>query len=254
MLYTLLVLAIAPAIFFLWFFYSRDKYEKEPLRMVLLTFFLGMFSIIPAIILEEIGFYLIPESDYAYVILIHSFITIGLSEELCKFCAMIPSFRSIEFNEVMDGIVYGASAALGFATIENIFYVLDGGVSTGILRAIFSIPSHALNGVVMGYFIGLAKFNEAKRLKLIVTGLGLSVILHGFWDFFSMTGLMLGILILYIIGWSLFFRYRKLALKKSFFRIKYCVKCGATLNKEYKYCIKCGELMNPNYKVSTNII
>jgi len=254
MLHTLLVLAIAPAIFFLWFFYSRDKYEKEPLRMVLLTFFLGMFSIIPAIILEEIGFYLIPESDYVFVILIHSFITIGLSEELCKLCAMIPSFRSIEFNEVMDGIVYGASAALGFATIENIFYVLDGGVSTGILRAIFSIPSHALNGVVMGYFIGLAKFNEAKRLKLIVTGLGLSVILHGFWDFFSMTGLMLGILILYIIGWSLFFRYRKLALKKSFFRNKYCVKCGSTLNKEYKYCIKCGELMNPNYKVSTKKI
>lgn len=240
MSYTLLILAIAPAIFFLWFFHSRDRYEKEPLKKVLLTYFLGMISVVPAILLEELGSQLIPESDDLSTILIYSFIIIGFSEEFCKFCAMIPSFRSIEFNEVMDGIVYGASAALGFATVENIFYVLEGGVSTGILRALLSVPSHALDGAVLGFFIGLAKFNKAKRVRLIISGLVLSIILHGLWDFFSMTGIVFGVLIVYILGWSLFIKFRKLALKKSFFRTKYCSNCGMSLNREYRFCIKCG--------------
>lgn len=241
MLHILLILAIAPAVFFLWFFYSRDKYEKEPLRMVFSTYLLGMVSVIPAILLEELGSLIIPSSNDLFTTIIYAFLIVGLSEEFSKLSATIPSFRSMEFNEVMDGIVYGASAALGFATIENIFYVLNGGVATGILRAILSVPGHALDGVVLGYFLGLAKFNESKRIRFILYGLTLSVVLHGLWDFFSLTGMIFGVLGVYLIGWLLFFRYKKSALKASVFKKKYCIYCGYALNQEDRYCIKCGE-------------
>ncbi len=242
MLYILLVLAIAPGLFFLWFFYSRDKYEKEPLRIIFLTFLLGMASIIPAIIFEMIGSVIFPLSSSIFSILIHSFLIISLSEEFSKFLAMIPAFRSIHFNEKMDGIVYGAAAALGFATIENLFYVLEGGFTTGILRAILTVPGHALDGVVLGYFLGLARFDRSNRSTLIITGLGLSTILHGFWDFFSLTGMIVGVIAIYLIGWSLFFKYRRLALKTSMLREVYCIYCGTQLKNDYQYCLKCGRM------------
>lgn len=242
MFHILLVLAIAPALFFLWFFYSRDKYEKEPLRIIFFTYVLGMMSVIPAIILETIGSAILPLSDHIFSIFIHSFIIISLSEEFSKLLATLPAFRSAHFNETMDGIVYGASAALGFATIENLFYVLEGGIATGILRAILTVPGHALDGVVLGYFLGLAKFNRAKRGRLILTGLGLSTILHGFWDFFSFTGIIIGVIVIYLIGWSLFYRYRRLALKTSIFRKVYCIHCGTQLKTDYQYCLKCGRI------------
>lgn len=242
MLYILLILAIAPALFFLWFFYSRDKYEKEPLRIIFFTYVLGMISVIPAIILETIGSAILPPTESILSIIIHSFIIIGLSEEFSKLLATLPAFRSIHFNETMDGIVYGASAALGFATIENLFYVLEGGVATGILRAILTVPGHALDGAILGYFLGLAKFNRARRGRLIITGLGLSTILHGFWDFFSLTGIIIGVIVVYLIGWSLFFKYRRLSLKTSIFRKDYCIYCGTQLINDYRYCLKCGRI------------
>ncbi len=242
MLYILLVLAIAPGLFFLWFFYSRDKYEKEPLRIIFLTYLMGMASIIPALIFEMIGSVVFPLSSSIFSIFIHSFLIISLSEEFSKFLAMIPAFRSIHFNEKMDGIVYGAAAALGFATIENLFYVLEGGFTTGILRAILTVPGHALDGVVLGYFLGLARFDRSNRNTLIITGLGLSTILHGFWDFFSLTGMIIGVIVIYLIGWSLFFKYRKLALKTSIFRKVYCIYCGTQLKNAYQYCLKCGRI------------
>jgi RsiW-degrading membrane proteinase PrsW (M82 family) len=241
MSFVLLVLAIAPAVFFLWFFYSRDKYEKEPLRKVLSTYFLGMTSVIPAIVIEEIFSGIFPLTNELPIIILHSFIFIGLIEECCKASAIIPAFRSIEFNETMDGIVYSTSAALGFATVENIFYVIDGGITTGILRAILSVPGHALNGVIFGYFLGLAKFNKEKRISLIFVGLLLSTLLHGFWDLFSFSGVFFGVVGIYIIGWILFFKYRKRALYLSIFKRKYCLYCGNSLNKNDLFCDKCGE-------------
>ena len=186
--------------------------------MVFSTYLLGMIAIIPAIFLEVLGSILFPSFDGIFSFLVYTFIIIALTEEFCKLLAMMPAYKSKKFNEVMDGIVYGASAALGFATVENIFYVLEGGVATGILRAILSVPGHALDGVIIGYFLGLAKFNSSKRKMLILSGLVLSTVLHGFWNFFSMSGIFLGVIFIYLLGWLFFFKYKKSALKASVFR------------------------------------
>lgn len=83
--------------------------------------------------------------------LLHYLIAVSLVEESVKLLAVWRAYRSPEFDEVMDGIVYCATAALGFASVENVFYVLSGGVETGILRVILSVPGHGPNGSLMGY-------------------------------------------------------------------------------------------------------
>jgi RsiW-degrading membrane proteinase PrsW (M82 family) len=65
----------------------------------------------------------------------------------------------------MDGVVYGAVASLGFATLENILYVTPNGFAVAAARAFTAVPGHALLGVIMGYYVGRAKFhsNEQQR-------------------------------------------------------------------------------------------
>jgi len=182
----LLVLAIAPGLFFLWFFWVRDKYEREPARLLLATFFLGVLSIIPTLILETIGGLVVPApKEGASIIqtLLYYFIVIAFAEEFMKFLAVrAKAYRSKEFNEVMDGIVYSSAAALGFATVENILYVLSSGVGVGLLRAVLSVPGHALDSSMFGYFLGLAKFGRQRKAGLVWAGLLLATVFHGLWD------------------------------------------------------------------------
>jgi RsiW-degrading membrane proteinase PrsW (M82 family) len=74
--------------------------------------------------------------------------------------------------------------SMGFATIENINYVFTYGYSTAVVRMFLSVPAHATFGVVMGYFIGKAKFDQANRFRLLFTGLLIAVLFHGTFDFF----------------------------------------------------------------------
>ena len=53
--------------------------------------------------------------------------------------------------------------AMGFATIENVIFVMEGGVTTGIVRMFSTVPAHATFAVIMGYYLGKAKFNEKKK-------------------------------------------------------------------------------------------
>jgi len=86
---------------------------------------------------------------------------IGLIEESAKFAALyVGIYRHAQFDEIIDGILYAVAASLGFATLENIAYVLEGGTVVGVLRAALSVPGHAFFGAVMGFYVGLAKFSS----------------------------------------------------------------------------------------------
>ena len=115
-----LVLAIAPGLFFAWFFYIRDKYGREPKSMILGLVF--------------------PDGGGLIQALLHYLIAVSLVEESVKLLAVWRAYRSPEFDEVMDGIVYCATAALGFAGVENVFYVLSVGVETGIFGSFCLFP------------------------------------------------------------------------------------------------------------------
>lgn len=263
----LLVIAIAPGIFLLWFFYHKDRYEPEPLRLLLLTFILGAISTIPAIVAELVSSSLIREPNVPILeplqLLLYLFLGVAVIEELCKLGAALPAYFSKKFNEPMDGIVYSATSALGFATAENLMYVLRHGWLTAIVRAFVSVPGHAFFGATMGYYLGLARFYKGKRF--IVYAVLVPVALHTAYDFISSLGL--GIISLFLTGLLVFYMYRRVSgeikvaeeispFKPSIspataglYQLPVCPSCGRPVNwiPQYSawYCYNCARYVVP---------
>jgi len=120
------------------------------------------------------------------------FLEVALLEELIKWLmTKIIGYSNKNFDQTYDIIVYAVFVALGFAAIENIFYVFQGGIETGIYRAIFSVPGHVSFGVFMGYYLGKAKKQEHKNKKKYYKNIFLSIfmptILHTIYNFCLMT-------------------------------------------------------------------
>jgi len=187
----LFIIAITPAIIGLGAIYLSDRRDREPMKLLLLTFFLGALSVVPSIIVEEILisfniFTGIPGAFY------NAFIVAGLTEEYFKRLMVVKvPFKTIYFNEKLDGIVYGVFAALGFATVENIIYVVftyTNNPFIGLYRGIFSVPAHGIFGITMGYYLSLARFETDPKIKKtkMAKSLYMPVILHGFFDFILM--------------------------------------------------------------------
>ena len=151
-----------------------------------------------------------------------AFLAAGLTEEGMKFLAFLLFFwKSSHFNERFDGIVYAVYISLGFAGIENILYVFSGGYSVGIVRALTAVPAHALFGVVMGYYFGLAKFNAKYRGIYLALAFFLPFVFHGLYDFLLMANspVFLSIFIpLFIYFWFIGFRKISIASNASVFR------------------------------------
>ncbi|MEO6313498.1 MAG: PrsW family glutamic-type intramembrane protease [Chitinophagaceae bacterium] len=184
----LLALAIAPGLAIILYIYRKDIYDREPKRYLLFSFFLGMLGVIPAFILEKAGSFIFgsmgrssPIAFYAFF----AFVVVAASEEFCKF-AMVKwyAYPKKNFDEPFDGIIYSVMVAMGFATVENVFYVQQNGFGTAILRMFLSVPAHAAFGIIMGYYIGLAKFNKEKSTAYLSLGLFLAIFFHGAFDLF----------------------------------------------------------------------
>ena len=124
---------------------------------------------------------------YSESVFYSAFIEAGFCEELCKFVILfLTIWWNKNFNEYMDGIVYATFVSLGFACVENILYVFEGGIGTGIVRALLSVPGHFLFGVIMGYFLSLAKFNDKGRLGYLLLSLFAAATAHGLFDWLLM--------------------------------------------------------------------
>lgn len=183
MLY-LIAIALAPALAIAIFIYFKDKHEKEPLGLLLKCFFLGGVSIIPAVILEVYGGPKLALEEYWSNNFVHAFIVVGFSEEFSKYIFFKRfAYNRAEFNEPFDGIIYSVMVSLGFAALENVMYVMDGGIGVGLLRMFTAVPSHAANAVMLGYFAGLAKFNPQREKALLITGILAATFFHGAYDF-----------------------------------------------------------------------
>lgn len=184
----LLALALAPGLAIIFYIYFTDKYDREPLGNLLISFFLGAASTIPAIILQTL---LIPRLDF-YVSsraiiynAIFSFLIVAPTEELSKFFMLRRySYTRKAFNEPFDGIIYSVMVSMGFATIENIGYVFQHGMMTGVVRMFLSVPAHAAFGVLMGYHVGLAKMDPLLSGLHMAKGVMLAILFHGGFDFF----------------------------------------------------------------------
>lgn len=203
----LILFALAPVAVVIFYIYLKDKYEKEPKRLLLISFLLGaIVSIIITTILYGVFNVLVPLTDGLSVIqqFVQAFFVVGFSEELSKYLiVLLFAQRHKAFNEPFDGIVYAVMVSMGFAATENIMYVLESGIPTAFLRAFTAIPAHATFGILMGYFMGKAKFSKNK-IVLNLTGLGLAILFHGAYDFFLfidfIPGIWVGAFVSLIIG------------------------------------------------------
>ena len=232
----LLALALAPGIAIMWFIYSSDKLEKEPLKALVISFLLGMLAILPTLLIETTGVHLLdqllPKEGWLYYGLL-SFVVVAFTEELMKWSMVrIYAYRRSFFNEPFDGIVYGVMVSMGFATLENIGYVFQFGWQTGLLRMVLAVPAHATFGVLMGYYFGLARFvGKEREWGLKIRGLLLAVLFHGLYDLFLLvqqdrtitdrisSGLLfatavLSFLVAVKLSWQAIKLHQQIALKK----------------------------------------
>ena len=213
--------AVLPAILLLIYIYKKDA-KPEPKGQIWKAILLGAATVIPIVIIENIiSAFLFGEGGEAQSFISHcvdAFFVAALPEESFKLLALWLVLRkNPHFDEHFDGIVYSVCVGLGFATIENIFYVVGDGdwASVGIMRAIFSVPGHYAFAVLMGFYY--AQYHFVKRSFLNWLGiLWVPVIAHGIYDSIVMNIGINDYLVLPIIALLIFFcvKMHKMCKKK----------------------------------------
>lgn len=185
--------AVIPALLLLWYYYRQDKYKPEPKGIILAVFGWGVLVTIPVIVVElllGLGEHMLSQIPLAYHFF-RAFVVAALCEEWFKLLVVKhAAYRTVHFDEIMDGIVYTVTASLGFACVENILYVLDGGLAVALLRAFTAVPMHALAAGLMGYYVGVAKFTHdpARERACFRKGLWMAVGVHGLYNFVLFIG------------------------------------------------------------------
>ena len=213
----LIALAVAPGVAICLFIYSMQRLGKASMRYLLTAFLLGAAATLPALaaqlLSEDVRNDPWRHSILSY--LWYAFGVVALSEEGSKFLVLrFYAYPKKVFREPFDGVIYAVMIGMGFATVENIEYVRQFGLETGVSRFFLAIPAHAAFAVLMGYPVGRAKFAPSGRsgkkalgakpsndgpggrrtfgpfvkpqhsVWLLLRGLGVAVLFHGSFDFF----------------------------------------------------------------------
>lgn len=183
----LLFLSLLPTFVILFYIYSRKKYEQEPTGLLIKSFILGALSTLPVIVFNLLAGIDSNTGNHFTSALIESFLTAAVPEELSKFLMLyLLVWNDRNFYERFDGIIYSVFISMGFATLENVVYVLNSGMGTAISRAITAVPAHALFGVAMGFYFSYAKFLPERKNYYLFKCIALPVLMHGFYDFILM--------------------------------------------------------------------
>ena len=182
----LFALALAPTLIGLIYIYIRDKYEKEPWRLLAAGVTCGALLTMPIITVSTWLAGFMPVTGQVGEAVFTAFAVSALAEEGLKLVVLYLLFwRSRDLNEPVDGIVYGVFIALGFAGVENVMYVFNpqlGGIETAIARALLSVPSHGFFGIAMGYYFALARFEPAKKRRHLAAAAFVPYFIHGIYN------------------------------------------------------------------------
>ncbi len=182
--------ALIPPLYLIRLVYKMDKIEKEPFSLIRKLFLFGVLSVIPTIVLELLAdqvLMLVP-APMDVLIILENFLGVALMEEGMKFLFLkAGSWKHPAFNYRFDAVVYAVTVSLGFAAAENVMYVFENGMSTALVRAITSIPGHAIFGLYMGVHYGEAKCaqdegNEFRMKQELRKAVIIPMLLHGFYD------------------------------------------------------------------------
>ncbi|AQQ53640.1 glutamic-type intramembrane protease PrsW [Planococcus lenghuensis] len=159
----LLSVAIAPSLALFSYFYLRTEFMKEPSRLLFHCFIYGAILTFPILFVQ----YVFAEEQVFQHAYVQDVLFTGTVEEFFKWLILLlVIYRHVEFDVPNDGILYGTSIALGFATVENVLYLLEFGIDAAFFRAFLPVSSHALFGVVMGFYFGKAKWPGKLNIKI----------------------------------------------------------------------------------------
>ena len=180
----LVTLSISPGIFIMVTIYNLDEYDKEPLWLLALAFIFGAINLHLDIDILDFLFSLITaENDFIRIG--EEALSVGFTEELLKFLVvMLIIYPNKNFDEPFDGIVYSVFVGMGFATAENMTFVLQGGAGLAIMRMLSAIPAHFVFAVIMGYYLGKAKSSKNSQFLFIGLSLLIPVLIHSLYDYF----------------------------------------------------------------------
>lgn len=202
----LLVLALAPGVAIALYIFLKDKHEREPLHLLLISFFYGVLSTFLTLFISwPVNALILTDEGNAAHQFVNAFFKVALIEEFCKFIFVrFILFNNKNFNEPFDGIVYAVMVSMGFATLENILYVYQYGFATGVMRMFTAVPAHAAFAIMMGYFLGKAKFIHSKTFYYSLLALLTATAFHGAYDYFwfisYIPGIWVGAILSLIVG------------------------------------------------------
>lgn len=214
----LVAAALLPPLVLMGVVYRMDRLEREPPALLAGLFLRGVLAMFPILILELLAsqfvdfFYWQP---LVYLFLTY-FVIPGFVEEGVKFRVLRRrTWNEPNFNYRFDGVVYAVFVSLGFAAVENVLYVLTSGFSTAVVRAIFSIPGHAMFGIVMGICLSRAKWAQSRGQReqaqaMLRRAWLLPAVLHGAYDF-----LLVGFGSLFYVYFLLLVIYVAAALRRA---------------------------------------
>ena len=189
----LVSLSILPGFLIMSVIYNLDVQNKEPLWLLAVAFILGAVNLYLDINILE---YLLSSKDVQNNFLSTGIeaLTVSSTEEILKFLVvMLIIYPNKYFDEPFDGIVYSVFVGMGFATAENLTFVLQGSASLAVMRMLSAVPAHFVFAVIMGYYLGKAKSNKKAQLLFIVLSILMPIIFHALYDYFLFIDFIQGI-------------------------------------------------------------
>jgi len=239
----LFVLSALPVFLLARYIYNQDR-NKEPLKLLVKLFIAGILSVFLVLIFSLISGLIFPILNAEYEtlnkieLIFYVFIGVSLVEEVSKWImTYFISYNDMDFEEVYDMVIYAVFVSLGFAFFENLLYVYEGGISTGIVRAILAVPGHASDGVFMGYYLGLAKYHsvvgdKSKKNKYLLLSVLVPTILHGIYDYCLLVESY------FFLG--IFFVFVMIVFRTTIKKVKYIASSNIRFKFKNKFCPNCG--------------
>lgn len=184
--------AIIPMSFYLFLIWSFDKYDREPIKLVLANYLWGalgaiIFAVIGSFILSTFASFFI--DDEIHLGQLGAIVIAPIVEEITKGFFLLITIANRKFDNITDGMVYGGAIGLGFGMTENFLYFIAYGttvpdwITIVIVRTLFSAVMHCVATATFGAFLGYAKFKgKSARIILPLTGILLAMLIHSAWN------------------------------------------------------------------------
>lgn len=258
-----LFLGVLPALLWLAYYCYLGRSRPGLATNVTIVFLWGCASTLPASLPGLLtGTHLAAETPLWAVT--KSFLVIAPVEELCKLAAVwVAIYRKPAFREPLDGIIFAATAALGFAAVENVRYMVELGPDAVIRRLAFVTPAHVMFSAMWGYSMGVARFSRDRELIILAKGLATATLLHGMYNSAVALCNQLNVLpllptisaLMGVMAWMVYRRVKASRAEHPFQPLGEgalicCPTCGAFVPESSEQCPRCeGEV--PRYSIDS---